>query len=191
MSSAAPHFLLLTETQSNPPDRLGGCWRFVLQRVDGNGRIEVSECEPDVQGERLQLLSVVRGLEALEQPSRVTLVTHSRYVDRGIRSGISVWRDNHWQWERYGELTPVKNRDLWQRVDRAMRFHKVHCRVWKLKRGGDVKSVTPVVSPINKLRPRSPVYSAGQFVRRKVAPITSTILRPIPWVGSSNAYGCT
>jgi len=67
----------------------------------------------------------------LEQPSQVTLLTDSRYVSQGIAHGLTEWRSNDWCWERFGELTPVKNRDLWQRVDRALRFHRVDCRTWR------------------------------------------------------------
>jgi ribonuclease HI len=76
-------------------------------------------------------LAVVRGLEALAQPSRVTLVTHSRYVNRGLTYGLAEWRANGWQWEHFGQMVPVKNRDLWQRVDRALLFHQLDCRRWR------------------------------------------------------------
>jgi len=92
----------------------------------------VADQEPEVQGERLELLTVVRGLEALDQPSRVTLMTSSKYVREGIRYGLSEWQSNGWCWESFGEMVPVKNRDLWQRIDRAMRFHEVDCRTWRL-----------------------------------------------------------
>ena len=78
MSITAPHYLLLSDTQSDHSDQAGG-WSFVLERVDGSGRIEVADQEPDIRGERLQLLAIVRGLEALEQPSKVTLITPSRF----------------------------------------------------------------------------------------------------------------
>jgi ribonuclease HI len=94
--------------------------------------LEAGDFESELGGERLELLAVVRGLEALEQPSQVTLVTPSRYVQRGLRYGLPPWRENQWRWERFGELTPVKNADLWQRVDRALEFHRVDCRVWRL-----------------------------------------------------------
>jgi ribonuclease HI len=106
-------------------------WRFVLASTDGDQKLVASDIEPATQGERLELLSVVRGLEALEQPSQVTLLTDSRYVSQGIAHGLSEWRSNDWCWERFGELTPVKNLDLWQRVDRALKFHRVDCRTWR------------------------------------------------------------
>jgi RNase H-like protein len=61
----------------------------------------------------------------------VTLVTPSKYVNRGLAQGLPEWRHNGWQWEHFGEMVPVKNRDLWQRVDRALDYHQVQCRSWR------------------------------------------------------------
>jgi ribonuclease HI len=128
MKAATPHYLLFSEScrQSEQSQ-----WRFVLQTIDGSQQFEAADDEPDVQGERLELLAVVRGLEALGQPSRVTLVTPSKYVNRGLTYGLDEWRANDWQWEHYGEMVPVKNRDLWQRVDRALAYHQLECRTWR------------------------------------------------------------
>jgi ribonuclease HI len=128
MSLPAPHYLLFSHSRGGPQ----GDWRFVLRSVTGSEQLEVADQEPSVQGERLELLAVVRGLESLDQPSKVTLMTPSKYVREGIRFGLSEWRDNGWRWESFGEMVPVKNRDLWQRVDRAMWFHEVDCRTWRL-----------------------------------------------------------
>jgi ribonuclease HI len=129
--TTAPHFLLLTQTHStaDSADR-GGTWRFVLEEMGSSERIEVTEHEPGLWGERLQLLAVVRGLEALEQPSRVTLITPSRFVGNGIRRGISLWKENGWQWENFDQMSSIKNCDLWRRVDQAMQFHQITCRIW-------------------------------------------------------------
>lgn len=133
MSVRAPHFLLFSEAKqkSQSTRRADGQWRFVLESVDGEEKIEAIDSEPEVQGDRLELLAVVRGLEALDQPSRVTLVTRSRYVSRGLRFGLDEWRETGWKWEHFGELTPVKNDDLWRRVDHAMKYHHVECRTWR------------------------------------------------------------
>jgi hypothetical protein len=45
---------------------------------------------------------------------------------------LETWRNSGWQWERFGKLAPIKNRDLWQRVDRALKFHAVECRRYRL-----------------------------------------------------------
>ncbi len=134
MVATAPHYLLLTETQScNSESQAGGFWRFVLQQVDGAEHLEVSDTEPGVNGERLQLLVTIRGLEAIGQPSRVTLVTNSNYVTRGIRRDLAGWREMNWTWERFGELHDIKHRVLWQRLDRALQFHRVQCRSWRVE----------------------------------------------------------
>jgi ribonuclease HI len=132
MSAPEPHFLLYSASAPADPDGKPGDWRFVLESIDGSSKLEIVDTEPEVRGERLELLAVVRGLEAIDEPARVTLVTPSRYVSRGISYGLTDWRENGWHWERHGEMVPVKDRDLWQRVDRALEFHRVECRQWRL-----------------------------------------------------------
>jgi hypothetical protein len=48
-----------------------------------------------------------------------------------MRHGLVQWRENDWMWERFGKMTPVKDGDLWRRIDQAMRFHQVECRTWR------------------------------------------------------------
>jgi ribonuclease HI len=131
MPASQPHILLFSEADSSP-QRSTGRWHFLLESIQGETLVEASDEEPGTHGERLELLAVVRGLEALDQPSRVTLVTPSRQVSRGLRAGLDEWRRNGWRWERDGRMVPVKNRDLWQRIDWAMRFHEVQCRSWRI-----------------------------------------------------------
>ncbi|MGO9108248.1 MAG: RNase H family protein [Thermoguttaceae bacterium] len=106
----------------------GGQWQFVLRAKDGTQRFEAKDAEPELPSERLDLLTVVRALESLDQPSRVTLVECSDYVWKGVRYGLPEWRTNGWRWEFFGQMVPVKNSDLWQRLDRALRFHDVECQ---------------------------------------------------------------
>lgn len=132
----SPHFLLFSESRGrqrpgNCQDEQPGQWRFVLESVDGGSHFEAADDEAEGDPGRLELLAIVRGLEALDQPSRVTLVTSSRYVTRGLRFGLDEWRENGWQWERFGEMTPIRNGDLWRRVDQAMRIHQLECRTWR------------------------------------------------------------
>jgi len=105
------------------------CWHFVLRSEDGQTHLDVLEAERNASPERLELLAVVRGLEALDQPSRVTLVTASTAVRRGLRFGLEAWRENRWQWERFGRMAPIKNADLWRRIDRALEIHDIECRL--------------------------------------------------------------
>ncbi len=131
MNASAPHYLLFSDSRdAAEPSR----WRFVLRSSDGSRHLVAEDIEPGTQGERLELLTVVRGLEALDQPSRVTLMTSSAYVREGIRYGLTEWRRSGWRWEAFGQLIPVKNSDLWQRLDHALRFHQVECRRWRVDR---------------------------------------------------------
>lgn len=158
MSDATPHYMLFS---ASIDDAEPGRWRFVLRAADGSERFVAEDVEPDVHGERLELLALVRGLEALAQPSRVTLVTPSRYLRTGIRSGLPEWRRNGWRWEYFGQMVPVKNHDLWQRVDRALTFHQLECRSIRLDAAHEpypVRSAGPVVQgPAGRGSQDSPV----------------------------------
>jgi ribonuclease HI len=135
MTPENPHYLLFSEASQD--QSTAQTWRFVLQNVESRRRFSATDAEPLAEGqeaaghERLELLAVVRGLEALDQPARVTLVTKSRYVSRGIKHGLSDWRSSDWRWERFGRVVPVRDHDLWRRVDRALRFHRVDCQAWQ------------------------------------------------------------
>jgi len=158
MTSKSPHYLLFSEASGNKQS--SPCWRFVLQNVDTQRRFSATDTEPASCGERLELLAVVRGLEALDGPARVTLVTKSRYVSRGIKSGLAEWRRSGWCWERFGRMVPVRDHDLWQRVDRALSFHEVNCQAWQFDFPAEAQESSTVgesslASPARPLRRRA------------------------------------
>jgi ribonuclease HI len=140
MSVPAPHFLLYAEAARATPGAGTdvGAWRFVLRLPGGETSLEAADEEPEATPQRLELLAVVRGLESLSQPSRVTLLTGSRYLRRGLDCGISQWRENDWQWERYGRMAPVKNSDLWQRLDHLLGIHELECKPTRLNKADDL-----------------------------------------------------
>lgn len=131
VNSNIPHYLLTATVNKHDPR---GQWRFALQAADGSADFSADDAEPQFSGERLELLAVVRGLEALEQPSRVTLVNPPRSVRRGLEHGLAQWREAGWMWDAFGRRVPVKDCDLWQRLDRALRIHQVDHRQWRLDR---------------------------------------------------------
>lgn len=136
-SARLPRFFLYSESKSRSES---GAWCFVLRTSAGKCVESATGEEPSAAGGRLELLAVVRGLEALDQPSCVTLVTPSRYVLRGLRYGLDEWRANDWRWERFGRNVPIKNCDLWRRIDQALRFHQVR---WVHVRTDPAHSVPP------------------------------------------------
>lgn len=125
MPASGPHYLLFAEAMTFHEE--GSGWRFALHPVGEGEPIAAQDVEPDADLNRLELLALVRGLEALDAPSRVTLLCGSRYVRRGIRYDLAAWREQNWQWERFDRLVPIRDLDLWQRVDRALTIHQVEC----------------------------------------------------------------
>ena len=148
MNRVLPKYLLFTESRLDPfstDEMLSGVWRFVLRNQDRTSKFEAFDREIGLTQERLALLAVIRGLEALEQPSEVTLITPSRYVRHGFRRGMEAWIENDWMWERFGEFEPVRNHDLWKRIHDTFEFHQVECRIWRVdqKTISDVHSSSP------------------------------------------------
>jgi ribonuclease HI len=130
MQFSLPQLHLYAEARPLPPDDYA--WHFVLQSPDCALHLDVTDQEPGSPLERIELLAVVRGLEALDQPSRVSLVTPSRYVSHGLRFGLAEWRESGWLWESFGQMTPIKHEDLWRRIDQALEFHRVQCRTCRV-----------------------------------------------------------
>jgi ribonuclease HI len=155
MTAKAPHFHLYAEA-APAADATAAChsarWRFVLRLPGGENSLEAADEEPAASPERLELLAIIRGLEALEQPSRVTLFTASREIRRGLDFGLAAWRENDWQWERYGRMTPIKNGDLWQRLDRLLEIHSLDVRPTRLEQTDDLASPRKITLNGRRLR---------------------------------------
>jgi ribonuclease HI len=104
-----------------------GGWGAIL-RAKGAEK-EIYGGEADTTNNRMELMAVIRALEALKRPSRVRLYTDSLYVQKGISSWIHEWKRRGW---RTADKKPVKNVDLWQRLDAALGEHDVR---WHWVRG--------------------------------------------------------
>jgi ribonuclease HI len=77
----------------------------------------------------MELMAAISALEALKKPCRVDLHTDSQYLRDGVMSYLARWKQNGW---RTADKKPVKNIDLWQRLDAAMRQHQIR---WHWLRG--------------------------------------------------------
>ncbi len=71
---------------------------------------------------RMELMAVINGLSAIKEPCSVTVVTDSQYVKNGMTSWLLAWKRNGWV---SSKKQPVKNRDLWQKLDEQCQRHKV------------------------------------------------------------------
>ncbi|XZE19502.1 RNase H family protein [Pirellulaceae bacterium SH449] len=136
MNAVLPYYLLFCDgniptaenANSSGLPKSSGRWKFVLEHLESGEKFEACDKEIGASPDRTALIAVLRGLEALEQPSRVTLVTTSRYVFRGLQYGLTEWRANNYSWEHFGSVQPIRNADIWRRIDRTLSFHKVQCR---------------------------------------------------------------
>lgn len=85
-------------------------------------RKELSQGFKNTTNNRMELLAAIEGLAALTEPCQVDLTTDSQYVRQGISQWIHNWRKNGW---RTSDKKPVKNVDLWQRLDSETQKHQV------------------------------------------------------------------
>lgn len=113
--------LVVSATSSNLAD---GHWQFAIEAADG---AVVMEADDDEVGDlnRLTLLAAVRGLEAIDGPARVTLLSHNRYLIRSLTDSLPRWRRTDFVWDHFGRRVEVQHADLWRRIDRALAIHEV------------------------------------------------------------------
>jgi ribonuclease HI len=78
--------------------------------------------EPATTNNRMELMAAIAALEALNRPCRVELYTDSGYLQGGISSWINNWKKNGW---KTADKKPVKNADLWERLDAAAKPHSI------------------------------------------------------------------
>ena len=109
-----------------------GGWGVVLQALN-NGEIikerHLKGGETNTTNNRMELKAAIAALEALGRTSNITIITDSNYVKKGITDWVHGWKHNGW---RTSNKKPVKNVELWQRLDAAQQRHSV---TWKWVKG--------------------------------------------------------
>ncbi len=100
-----------------------GGWAALLRH--GERERVISGAESSTTNNRMELMAAIQALESLKKPCRVTLTTDSQYVRQGITSWLAKWKANGW---RTASKQPVKNQDLWMRLDEATTRHRVDWR---------------------------------------------------------------
>jgi len=97
-----------------------GGWGAVL--FAGKHRKELSGGEADTTNNRMEMMAVIRGAEALKRGYSVDIYTDSTYVMKGVTEWLEGWKKRGW---RTASKQPVKNVDLWQRLEKALERHEV------------------------------------------------------------------
>ena len=109
-----------------------GGWGAVL--IFGAHERDLCGGEPATTNNRMELMAAIQALEALTKPCAVELHTDSQYLRQGITQWITGWKAKGW---RTADKSPVKNADLWQRLDAARARHEVDWR-WVKGHAGHV-----------------------------------------------------
>ncbi|MEX0606624.1 MAG: ribonuclease HI [Halofilum sp. (in: g-proteobacteria)] len=104
-----------------------GGWGAIL--AQGNNEKELYGFERDTTNNRMELIAVIQALETLKRHCEVQIVTDSQYVMKGVTEWMAGWKRRGW---RTANRKPVRNIDLWQRLDRALAEHDVS---WAWVRG--------------------------------------------------------
>lgn len=117
-----PDVLLYSDGACSPNPGLGG-WGVVLIAPGHEGaRRELWGAEANTTNNRMELMGVIKGLEALKRPCHVTVTTDSEYIQKAFTQGwLEKWQRNGW---RTAGRKPVKNEDLWRRLVKLIRRHK-------------------------------------------------------------------
>ena len=134
----------------------------VLMRATEAGRVlrerELSGGEAATTNNRMELMAAIAALEALTRPTRLTIVTDSAYVKNGVTEWIHGWKRKGW---RSSTGKPVKNIELWQRLDAARSRHEVRWE-WIKGHAGHAENERAdelarlAMAPYKPQRPRSP-----------------------------------
>ncbi len=114
-----PHVIIHTDGACSGNPGPGG-WGAIL--TFGDTEKELKGSEAHTTNNRMELMAAISALEALKKPCRVDLHTDSKYVQDGISKWIHGWKRNGW---KTADKKPVKNVDLWKRLDEAMARHQV------------------------------------------------------------------
>jgi ribonuclease HI len=124
MNEAAPseqRVIVYTDGGCAPTNPGPGGWAAILIR--GTQEKEIKGGELTTTNNRMELMAAISALEAIKPGSEVEIHTDSQYVREGITKYIKNWKRNGW---RTASKQPVKNQDLWQRLEAACAAHTVH-----------------------------------------------------------------
>jgi len=126
------HIIIHTDGACSGNPGPGG-WGAVIQGRNGKTK-ELKGGEADTTNNRMELMAAIRALEWLKTPRPIQLITDSQYVKNGITQWINKWKQNGWI---AADKKPVKNQDLWQRLDVIAEHHEVTW-VWVKGHTGNV-----------------------------------------------------
>jgi len=130
-----------------------GGWGAILKF--GDTAKELCGGEPLTTNNRMELMAAISALETLKRPCGVDLHTDSQYLRQGVMTWMHGWKRNGW---RTADKKPVKNEDLWRRLDEAAQRHDIEWRWVKGHAGEELNERADVLARLGMkpyLKPRS------------------------------------
>ena len=109
-----------------------GGWGVLLIAKNQDAIIKEKEIfggQEDTTNNQMELLAAISALEALDRPSKIKIITDSSYVKNGVTLWLENWKNNKW---KTASKKPVKNAELWRRLDQAKSSHEV---IWEWVKG--------------------------------------------------------
>ncbi|MBI1390565.1 MAG: ribonuclease HI [bacterium] len=102
-----------------------GGWAFILHHNATGTRKEAFGADKETTNNRMEMTAVIQGLSSLKRPVSVRIVTDSEYVMKGVTQWMANWKKNGWRRKTRSGWEPVKNVELWQKLDEQVQKHNV------------------------------------------------------------------
>lgn len=131
MNGSNVEVLLFTDGACSGNPGPGG-WAFVMRHIKTGTEKEASGGDENTTNNRMELSAVIEGLASLKRSTSVRVVTDSTYVMKGVTEWMKNWKRNGWRRKTRSGFEPVKNDELWKRLDELCQEHQV---TWELVKG--------------------------------------------------------
>ena len=120
-----------------------GGWAAII--IDGKNQSNISGSESKTTNNRMELMAPIMALKKIKTKSEITIFTDSRYVKDGITEWIKKWKLNNW---KSSNKKPVKNKDLWVKLDNSCQKHKITWKWVKAHAGNKYNSLADELAVI-------------------------------------------
>ena len=119
-----PEVILFTDGACSGNPGPGG-WAYILRHLGTGKNKEASGADLTTTNNQMELMAVIQGLQTLQRPTVVKVVTDSSYVEKGLSEWMHRWKNNHWRRKTSSGYKAVKNVEFWQELDRLDRLHTI------------------------------------------------------------------
>ena len=121
-----------------------GGWAAII--LDDSNQSNISGSENNTTNNRMELMAPIMALKKIKKKSEITIFTDSKYVKDGITDLIKKWKVNNW---KSSNKKPVKNKDLWIKLDNACLKHKVNWKWVKAQSGNKYNNLVDELAVSN------------------------------------------